>query len=174
MMHEYDDLQRCSRQCASTERALAPGEPYFSALFSEEGALVRRDFAADAWSGPPEQALAWWKSELPPASESTTRPAASDDDLWEILRQLGERNGVEQQRFVLALLLLRRRAVKLAEERAGEPTVWVLARDNDDRTIEVVVCEPSPEVCERIERDLKAWMYGDSSPQAPSQATPLP
>ena len=41
------EVAHCSRRCAASGRALAAGEHYFSTLHMEQGAPVRRDFAAD-------------------------------------------------------------------------------------------------------------------------------
>ena len=60
-MIDYD-IQRCSRRCAATERELKDGETCFSVLIPEGAAVVRRDYSAEAWQGPPENAIGWWKT----------------------------------------------------------------------------------------------------------------
>ena len=43
----------------------APGETYYSVLVAEGAELKRYDYAADAWQGPPAEAVGWWKSQIP-------------------------------------------------------------------------------------------------------------
>ena len=59
------DIQRCTRRCSITGRELAPGEPYYSALVEQGTTLLRRDYSVEAWPGPPQGAIGWWKSHRP-------------------------------------------------------------------------------------------------------------
>ena len=59
------EVQRSTRHCSVTGREFAPGESFYSVLLSEGADLRRLDYAADAWQGPPPEALAWWKSQVP-------------------------------------------------------------------------------------------------------------
>ena len=60
-MIDYD-IQRCSRRCAASDRELHNGEVCYSVLVPEGGQVVRRDYSAEGWPGPPEGAIGWWKS----------------------------------------------------------------------------------------------------------------
>ena len=55
------DVQRCTRHCAVTGRELAEGEEIFSSLVVEGAQVRRRDYAAEAWTGPPEGVLGFFK-----------------------------------------------------------------------------------------------------------------
>ena len=59
------EVQRCTRHCCATGRELAPGEEFYSVLIAEGAELVRLDYAVEAWEGPPEGAVGWWKSQMP-------------------------------------------------------------------------------------------------------------
>ena len=59
------EVQRCTRRCAATDRPLEPGELCYSVLEAEGAEIVRKDYCGDAWSGPPEKVIGWWKSRIP-------------------------------------------------------------------------------------------------------------
>jgi hypothetical protein len=111
-------IQHHSRVCAATGRALSPGEKYHSALFDEAGQLVRKDYSAAGWPGPPEKAFALWTGRVPELHQK--RRLTFDDDLlmecFERLAEETERPRV-QFRYVLALLLLRRKRLKFEDVR---------------------------------------------------------
>ena len=59
------DITRCSRKCSATGRTILPGEEVYSVLLQDGGDIVRRDYAANAWEGPPEACLGWWATQIP-------------------------------------------------------------------------------------------------------------
>src|SRR5262245_30968620 len=106
------EVQRCTRRCAATDRPLEPGDVCYSVLEVQGADVVRRDYADDAWTGPPETAFGWWRSRVP---EPTTRKIklAPNDVLLELFDQLADRTEQHDMRYVLTLLLLRRRVLRL-------------------------------------------------------------
>ncbi len=126
-MTEYQ-IQNNTRRCTISGRELQPGEKYFSVLFDENGAFVRRDYSAECWSTPPEGAFSFWCGKLP-LEQGPRRAPIDDEMLFECLRRLeGETEPAKIKfRYVLALLLLRRKKLKLVEaHRDGDHDVLVL------------------------------------------------
>lgn len=123
-MTDYQ-IQAPTRRCAVTGRDLRPGEKYVTALLDEAGRFVRRDYAADAWAGPPDTAIAHWAARVPLYGEAPKRPPIDDDLLSECFHRLdgaAEPNQV-QFRYVVALLLMRRKRFKfedVTKDAAGE------------------------------------------------------
>lgn len=111
-------IQSHTRVCAATGRSLEPGEKYFSALFDEAGQFIRKDFAASAWPGPPENAIAFWAGRVPELDQKR-RLTFDDDLLMECFARLAEDVDPDRVRFryVLALLLLRRKRLKFEDVR---------------------------------------------------------
>ena len=110
-------IQPSTRRCSVTGRELKPGERYYSVLLDEGGKFVRRDYAREAWEGPPEGALGFWQAR---ASAGPARRPPVDDDL--LLDCFGRLEGEEEPgrvrfRYVLALLLMRRRRLRFEEAR---------------------------------------------------------
>ena len=115
-------IQRFSRKCFQSGREILPGEGYYSALYETPAGIERRDFAEDAWAGPPDDSFCFWKSRLPLPSQTQIR-WADDSVLLAYLEQL-----IHSQRWeianVLALALTRRRLLQLdyaeGEDESGE------------------------------------------------------
>ncbi|WP_164103433.1 hypothetical protein [Candidatus Laterigemmans baculatus] len=167
MLSDYK-VSRCTRRCAQLERALEPGEWYFSVVSEgdEEGALVRHDYSAEAWQGPPEGTLGWWKCRMPEAGAKKLT-LAPDGVLVDLLRQTGE--GTDPAlRYLLALLLMRRRLIKPVDSPAGPPArsgspataggleVEVIA---DGSTIALEPCRIHPDQLPRLREQLSELLY---------------
>lgn len=110
---EYQ-IQPNTRRCAVTGRELAPGDRYYAALIEDGPQFARRDFSAEAWQGPPEGAFSFWMGRVPPVDQKA-RPQFDDDLLEECFQRLeGQTDpGRVNFRYVVALLLVRRRRFKL-------------------------------------------------------------
>ncbi len=73
--------------------------------------FVRRDYSAEAWEGPPDASIGWWKSRMPAAGERKL-VLAPKEVLIDLLVGMGEVPAKEKTRYLLALLLMRRRLVR--------------------------------------------------------------
>jgi hypothetical protein len=100
---------------------LRPGERFYGALVEQAGRFERREYAADAWPGPPEGAVGYWAGRVP-AGETPRRPSVDDQTLVECFRRLdgtAEASRVSF-RYVLALLLVRRKLLRLDATRRDD------------------------------------------------------
>jgi hypothetical protein len=129
-MTDYE-IQGPTRVCAATGRELKPGDRFFGVLLQEGGKLVRRDYAADAWPGPPVGHVAYWTGKVPP-SDKPRKPVVNDElllDCFLRLKEATEPDGVNF-RYVAALLLMRRKRFKFEEVyRDGAGNDVLLVRD---------------------------------------------
>ncbi len=158
------EIQRCTRRCSVTDRDLAPGEQFYSALFSEEAELVRYDYSVDAWSGPPQDAVGWWKSRMPVANEKRMR-WAPNDVMLEFFEQLGQQPDKRDMRYVLALLLVRRRVMRLEEKESDENGVEVLVLycPRRETTYKVPESTPDESRIEAIQEELARLLFADAA-----------
>jgi hypothetical protein len=149
------EVQRCTRHCAATGRELAPGEAYYSAMVVEGAEIKRLDYALDAWQGPPPGAIGWWKSQRP---EPGTRPShwAPNDVMLDFFDRLESEPENQDMRYVLALLLVRRRVMRLEDtqhdEHGGE--LLVLYCPRRDTTYQIPALVPEPSRIEQIQDEL--------------------
>ncbi len=157
------EVQRCSRHCAATERELKPGEEYYSVLLegvvdgvAERGAGVTRyDYSKESWSGPPQGTIAWWKSRIP---DRVTKKKhwAPNDVMLQFFEELADRQGQADMRYVLSLLLIRRRVLRQEESEtdAAGNEVLVLYSPKRERTYRLPTIEPHDSRINEIQDEL--------------------
>jgi hypothetical protein len=112
-------VQGHTRRCAATGRELRPGEKVVSALLDQAGRFVRLDYAAEAWPGPPDGAVGFWSGRVPSADEARRKPAVDDELLLECFERLADDLDPARRnfRYVVGLLLMRRRRLKFEDVR---------------------------------------------------------
>jgi hypothetical protein len=116
-MTDYQ-IQPNTRRCAVTGRELNPGEKVYTALLEEGGKFLRQDYSSEAWQGPPPGAFSFWCGRVP-AQEEARKPRIDDELLMDCFRRLdgqADPNRVSF-RYVVALLLMRRKRLKFDEAR---------------------------------------------------------
>jgi hypothetical protein len=149
------EIDRCSRRCAVTGRELKDGEVCFSVLVAEAATVVRRDFSSEAWSGPPAGAIAWWKTTVVDPQVGRTHWAPNDVMLHYFERLQGD-PAAEDARYVLALLLVQRRVLRVAgnEKDPAGREVLVLFCSRSQSEYRVAEVMPTPERVAAIQQQL--------------------
>ena len=162
-MMDYE-LPRSSRHCATTGRELAPGEEFYSALFAAGAELERRDYSREAWQGPPENCVGWWKSQIP-TPEAKRLHWAPNDVMLQFFEELEQKPERQDMRYVLGLLLVRRRVMRLeeTEHEAGQGEVLVLYCPRRDTTYRVPVVTPSESRVDAIQEELATMLFANAS-----------
>jgi hypothetical protein len=115
MMTDYQ-LQPTTRRCCLTGRELQPGEKFYSVLFDEGSKFVRKDYSLEAWQGPPEGAFSFWVGRI--TAPDGRRKLVFDDEMLQDCFQRLEGDGDPAKvrfRYVLALLMMRRRRLRFEE-----------------------------------------------------------
>lgn len=128
-MTDYD-IQGPARVCAATGRELKPGDRFFAVLTESAGKLVRTDVAAEAWTEPPQNAVAYWAGKVPVAGHKPRKAVVNDDlllDCFDRLKDSADPDGLNF-RYVATLLLMRRKRFKFEDA----------ARDADGRDVLIV------------------------------------
>jgi hypothetical protein len=117
------EVQRTSRRCTATDLPLEPGDICYSVLEFQGADVIRKDFSSAAWTEPPGEAFAWWRTQIPEPTAKKVK-LAPNDVLLELFDQLADNPASDDLRYVLALLLVRRRVFRLetaAEVFDGSP-----------------------------------------------------
>jgi hypothetical protein len=111
------NIRPLGKTCAATGEPLRSGQPCWSVLVERDGKLVREDYSADAWQGPPDNAIGHWSCVVPKLPGADRPQLMDTDSLFDYFQQLNESpNKIQQQyRYVLALLLLRKRKLTLED-----------------------------------------------------------
>jgi len=158
------DVQRCTRRCCETERDLEPGEIFFSALITEGANVVRKDFCLDAWDGPPERAIGWWRSQMPAPNAKKVHWAPNDIMLNYFL-ELADQPEKQDVRYVLTLLMIRRRIMRMEDtefDEAGQEQLVVFCPRRDE-TYHVTAVSPSDARTQEIQEELAQLLFADAA-----------
>lgn len=161
-------VQRLTRICAQSGRTLQPGEPVYSTIVLEEGSLVRRDYSADVWAelvqqGVTREVLAWWRAVVPGGRKAKPQWAPRDV-LLDYFDRLEDCPQQQDTRYVLALLLLRRRILRDPQEEttdAGQ-RIMKLTCPSRDTTVTVQVQPPAEDRLADIQAELSKLLDGVS------------
>lgn len=132
------EIAKNSRQCAVSGRAIGPGEVYYSVLLDTVTGFERRDYAQENWNGPPPEAIGFWRGRIPVGGESNKPKPVSAETMLELFERLADKNEESAQRlkYVLALLLLRRKALKLqGMERTPQGDVLLVRPPHSKETV---------------------------------------
>ena len=138
-MTDYQ-IQPISRQCSLTGRDLRAGETYFTALLDEDGKFVRRDYSREAWQGPPAGAFSHWMGRVP-ARDTDRRPPIDDGLLLDCLQRLEGQDDPSRVKFryVVALLLMRRKRLRFEDVRVAGDQEWLRLRCSQTKVIHEVL-----------------------------------
>jgi hypothetical protein len=160
------EIQKSSRHCAKTGRELKPGETFYSVLVADGAKIVRQDFAVESWEGPPEGSLGSWKSQVPSVSSNKVH-WAPNDVMLELLEQWEHDPLKVESRYVLSLLMVRRRILRTDETETNEAgqEVSVLYCPRRETTYRVLTAMPNAAHAAEIQAELGQLLFagGDSS-----------
>ena len=153
-------------QCYSTGRKIEPGEEYFGALVEIEEGLQRRDFCADYWESEKPNVFCYWKSKLPHPDEKK-QLFVDDNMLMSFFERL--ENETEQEklnfRFVLALILMRKRFLKYdATRNEGGKEIWrlrIVGDKSTDNRVEVINPHLDEEQVQQLSSQIGQILHTD-------------
>ncbi len=158
------EVKNCTRRCAKTGEELKPGESFYSMLLPSGRDVVRQDFSEQGWDGPTDESLGWWKSQMP-SPASNKMHWAPNDVMLHYFQELEGQPEKSDVRFVLALLMIRRRIVRLEEsETDGQGReVMVLFCPRKEQEYKVVVANPEQQRIAAIQDELGQLLFGDET-----------
>lgn len=159
------EVAKHSRKCHATGRTLSPGEITYSALVDGPAGQERLDFSLEGWTGPPEHCVGYWKGRLAQEPHAVPkRPEPPLETMVEMFDRLRtselETPRKERLQYVLALLLVRRRALKLHNLRRDGSLQWlVVRRPATGELIELPDPMLTDQETQSLERELDEWMH---------------
>lgn len=150
-------------ECCGTGRQIEPGEEYYGALIETEEGLERRDFSAEYWEKEKPEAFCFWKTKLPDP-ETKKELFVSDDMLMAFFERLAVETDPEKVnfRFVLALVLMRKRRLKYdATTMEGTKEIWRLRIVGQKEMAEVVNPHLADEQIEQLTAQIGQILQAD-------------
>lgn len=143
-------------QCSGTGKRIECGEEYFAALVETQEGLARRDFCAEYWQEHKPEVFCYWKSTLP-HPDRKRQIFVDDQMLMAFFERLAKETEPQKLnfRFVLALILMRKRRLKYdSSKRQGEQEVWRLRVAGEDRFVELKNPQLNEEQIEQLSSQL--------------------
>ncbi|MHC4570642.1 MAG: hypothetical protein ACYS0C_01010 [Planctomycetota bacterium] len=127
-------------QCSGTGKKIEYSEEYFAALVETEEGLQRRDFCADYWEVEKPNVFCYWKTKLPHPDQK--KQVFVDDEMLIAFFERLERESEQEKinfRFVLALILMRKRRLKYdSSVTEANKEIWRLRVVGGKETVEVI------------------------------------
>ena len=159
------DVQRTTGRCAVSGRELAEGDEFYAVLFDRGDAFERADYSVACWSGPPAGTYCFWKARIP---QRQKKPRLFVDD--EVLRNFFQRLADEDEpvkvqfRFMLALILMRKRLLKYEQTvREGGTEVWLMRLRGEERQHKVINPQLGEDQLEAVGQQVGAILHEDVS-----------
>lgn len=134
-----------------------PGDVMYSAILRGNGGIDRVDVAADAWEGPPEGAIAWWRARYPQSGDAGPTLAPIDVLLDAIEALEGEEDAAV--RYLLALELVRRRVLRISDDGSDVSGDLVLVCRRRDREYRVRPIDAAAASAAGVEVRLAALLW---------------
>ncbi len=153
-------LKPISKTCAATGASLEPGMKCHSVLVEQNGQLVRLDYAAENWSGPPEGTIGQWQSVVPQPEQNKTKPL-DPEGLLRYFEQLHDdaSPAMEKMLYIISLLLLQKRRLRIEGSRQdGETEILELVGSQGEGPFEVRDHHLNEEEIEQIQQELNTHL----------------
>lgn len=150
-------------QCYGTGRKIQYGEEYFGALVETAEGLQRRDFCADYWEKEKPDAFCHWRTRLPHPDQKK-QIFVDDEMLLAFFDRLARETEQEKInfRFVLALILMRKRRLKYDSSRMDDDKeIWRLRFAGDKQTVEVINPHLDDEQIEQLSSQIGQILQTD-------------
>ncbi len=157
------DINKPLGQCYGTGRKIEYGEEYFGALVETEEGFERRDFSAEFWEHEKPNVFCYWKSKLPHPDQKK-QVFVDDDMLMAFFERLAEETEQERIdfRFVLALVLMRKRRLKYDSTRLEDgEEIWWLRIVGGKEIVEVVNPHLEEEQIEQLSSQIGQILQTD-------------
>jgi len=166
-------ISRRQGRCAETEREFEEGERHISLLTVIEGTLQRADLSVGAWEAlqarveageAPSPLFHWFTRHHVERKKTVQLDLESLDRLFLELEGREELQ-VRELRYVLCLLLMRKRRVKVEKVlREGDEEAFIVKRPRDDRRYKVFVYDFEADRLDEVRAQLQAVFDGAEGP----------
>ncbi len=150
-------------QCCGTGRKIDYGEEYFGALVETGEGLQRMDFCADYWEKEKPDVFCYWRSRLPHPDQKK-QIFVDDDMLLAFFERLEKETEQEKLnfRFVLALILMRKRRLKYDTTRVEDAKeIWRLRITGEKQFVEVINPHLDEEQIEQLSSQISQILQTD-------------
>jgi len=166
-------ISKFTGRCARSGRVLGEGEEFFSVIVPEGEELRRLDFSVAEWNGPPEGALGYFRARVP-LKGKPKKPLVDEANLFEFFERLRDETDTARVRFrfVLALMLMRKRTLRFeSSERTEQGEFWVLRAPRDNSTHRVANPDLTDDEAKQASEQLAVLLGTADGVEEPSVMT---
>ncbi len=149
--------------CCGSGKKIEYGEEDFAALVETSEGLRRRDFCADYWQRERPDVFCYWKTRLPHPGEKK-QIFVDDEMLLAFFERLSKETEQEKVnfRFVLALILMRKRRLKYDATRVEDAKeIWRLRIVGEKEIVEVINPHLDEEQIEQLSSQIGQILQAD-------------
>lgn len=117
-LHAFD-IPRRHRRCVSGNEDFTHGQSYYSLIEPSEEGYMRKDYCPACWQNVQEpEGKIFWKSSIPEKQQASAEAMRKDERALELLKEYRSSKCREEQNqaFILALLLTRKKLLQLRQE----------------------------------------------------------
>jgi len=160
---EQWQVERTSGLCQGTGNKLQPGDEYYAALKETESGFSRCDYSREYWEEHKPEVYSFWQTQVPMPNQK--KKLFVDDGL---LINFFERLAEEKElikinfRFVLALILMRKRILKYVDSRREDDVeIWRMRMVRSTDIHEVVNPHLDEEQIQEVSQELSQILQGE-------------
>ena len=160
---EQWEVQRSDGQCKGTGKKMEPGEEYYAALVDNKDSFERNDYCLEFWQDQQPEVFSYWKTRMPLPNQK--KKLFVDDS---VLINLFERLADQKEplkinfRFVLALILLRKKILKYEDStKEGENEIWKMRFVRETKIHEVTNPNLDEEKIQQVSQELSSILQGE-------------
>ena len=157
------DVYKPLGECSGSGQQMEFGDEYFGALLETEEGLQRRDFSVEYWEKEKPEVFCFWKTRLP-HPEQKKKVFVDDEMLMAFFERLTDETEAERLnfRFVLALILMRKRRLKYEATKVEQgQELWHLRVVGEKRWVDVINPHLEEEQIEQLSEQMGQVLHAD-------------
>ena len=160
---EQWQVQRSAGTCAGTGRQLEPGEEYYAALIDQQTGFERRDYCSEYWNQHQPEVFSFWKTTIPLPSQKK-KLFVDDGVLINLFERLTDEDDPVKInfRFVLALILMRKRLLKYEDSFTNDTKeTWKMRFVRETNIHQVINPQLNEEQIQQVSQELSSILQGE-------------
>lgn len=162
-MAQQWDVESATGRCSVTGEEFKEGDDFYTVLIEDGESFTRKDFSVGQWTGPPTESFCHFKTRVP-VKEKPKQLLVNNHLLFAFFERLaGETEPSRIHfRFVLALLLMRKRLLRYdGTTHEGGTEIWELTVPRDKSSHRVVNPRLSDDQIAAVSEQLGAILHSD-------------
>lgn len=132
-------IEKVKKVCTNCSEGFEPGSELYSGIIKFESKFTRKDYCLTCWESKKDELFSYWKTYMPQkGGRSRENVNALVDFFKNLLLESGEDIQKEKVKYLLAIILIRRRRLKLLKNLRRENLDYMLLEKSwDGETIEL-------------------------------------